>query len=275
MSERSLSISENPVISLPENISCRESNRKKKSVEFNSNLKVILIPSVIDYKAAALIQNLWWSNSDYRSFEASAFSEIKIFSVNEGINLSTARKILYQPILHSASPNSSVTVFEDAILSSSSYEEDIYYDLSPPISDVKTVEEASLENDDYSNGFIQKKISRRNTISSVSSDGNLSKLASANSTIFASAPSNSNLSRLPSSLDDALLSLCVPLTDIFPISFKERDRRCHGGKRRDKSSGSSLAASWLNDIGMGVASVLALTLVLLPALVSFETLHNS
>lgn len=70
---------------------------KKRAVNFGESLKVVLIPSRIDYKDAGLVGNLWWSSSDFRSFQKAAFNEIRLFSVFEGVKMETARKRLYQP----------------------------------------------------------------------------------------------------------------------------------------------------------------------------------
>lgn len=213
-------------------------NKKiKKSVTFNTNLRVILIPSIVDYHAAGLTKHLWWCGADYQTFQASAFSEIKLLSVFEGIGLNAARKLLYQPE-HSRDErqHAQMTSFHNAM------------------------EKDRSDNDDMleSNALLTKSsIScQKSALRAVSSDGNLkSKYEQWDSCKGSPSPKAS------SALDDAL-SLCVPLKEYIQMSLSDNSR----GKRNMRRRGR-----WLDsDVSVGLASAVALGLLLVPVVFGLE-----
>jgi hypothetical protein len=73
------------------------SNSEKKNVTFLPTIKLILIPSRGEFKAAGLNNLLWWTGNDFFGFQQSAHSEIRLLSSYENIGMKEARKKLYQP----------------------------------------------------------------------------------------------------------------------------------------------------------------------------------
>ena len=71
--------------------------QRRKIVEFNNALRVVLVPTRSEYKSAGLNPTLWWNSSDYFGFQQSAHSEIMLLSSFEKIDTKTARRKLYQP----------------------------------------------------------------------------------------------------------------------------------------------------------------------------------
>ena len=69
----------------------------KRNVYFDPFLKVILVPSRGEYKCAGLCPILWWTSSDFFSFQQSAHSEVRLLSAFENIGGKEARIKLYQP----------------------------------------------------------------------------------------------------------------------------------------------------------------------------------
>ena len=70
---------------------------ERRNVCFDPFLKVILVPSRGEYKCAGLCPILWWTSSDFFSFQQSAHSEVRLLSAFENIGGREARKKLYQP----------------------------------------------------------------------------------------------------------------------------------------------------------------------------------
>ena len=70
-------------------------SKKNSTVEFNKFSKVVLIPSRQEYKS--VIGELWWDRSDYSSFQQSASSELRLFSICENVCFQEAKRKLYQP----------------------------------------------------------------------------------------------------------------------------------------------------------------------------------
>jgi len=69
----------------------------KKKVHFESAVRVILIPSRIEYLAAGLMPILWWEKNDFTLFKRSAVAELVSFMRLRGISsYKEAMKILYQ-----------------------------------------------------------------------------------------------------------------------------------------------------------------------------------
>lgn len=224
------------------NINDRTTTKRKKSVSFNTNLRVILIPSVVDYHAAGLTKHLWWCGADYQTFQASAFSEIKLLSVFEGIGLNAARKLLYQPD-HSRNEkqHAQITSFHNAM-------------------------GAHLTDNDEMNEnntlLTKSSIScQKSALRAVSSDGNLkAKYEQWDSSKSPSSP------RISSAFDEAL-SLCVPLKEYIQISLTDNAR----GKRNMRRRGR-----WLDsDVSVGLASAVALGLLLVPVVFGLEKYMQS
>ena len=70
----------------------------KRSVVFQPLVRVVLIPSRREYAAADLLTTLWWEDSDYSFFKATAVSELRALMIAKGItNLKEAIMELYQP----------------------------------------------------------------------------------------------------------------------------------------------------------------------------------
>ena len=60
---------------------------RPRSVCFNPQMRLILIPCIHEYKAAKLVDQLWWSSGDYFAFQNSAHSEIRQMAIFEGAAL--------------------------------------------------------------------------------------------------------------------------------------------------------------------------------------------
>ena len=185
---------------------------KKKSVVFDDHLRVILIPSVVDYRAASLIQSMWWSSSDYKAFEEAAFSELKLFAINAGIGLKAARSMLYQPLSQAA--NHCVKAYYESFYSCESSSDS--YDSSDSL-------------DECSYPFLSEE-----------------ELSESRKLIM-------------SKFDDAMLSLCVPLRELLPMTFPNRR------SRRSSRSSATDCMYWLGDLSVGFVSAVLFVLVLLPS----------
>lgn len=234
--------------------------QQRKAVNFSTNLKVVLIPSIIDYKSAGIVQSLWWTGADYSSFYASACSEIKLLSVFEGIDIQDAKNRLYQP-----STEDLINSTQMETVPSNDSDDLFFIGLETEDNDNKmSIEEQADESQTirFGNSF-QMQVSRKQ----FSSDGNLAKysveesnpkLNSSSSRISLSTSS----SLFPTSLDDALLWICVPLSDFFPTSFKER--QFGRNKKRRKNQGLMKEFSF----GFGIASCFAITTIVLIPLFS-------
>jgi hypothetical protein len=70
----------------------------KKHLRFQPAVRVVLIPSRTEYTAADLNIELWWDDSDYSAFKASAVLELKALMRSRNLcNSKEAIRILYQP----------------------------------------------------------------------------------------------------------------------------------------------------------------------------------
>lgn len=182
--------------------SLASSSRNAKKVSFNANLRVVLIPSIVDYYSAGLKSHLWWEGADYKSFQASAFSELKLLSVFEGIDFHSAKKILYQPC-----QASSCTI--------------------PDCCNIDAVEDRTYSSAD--DPYLLSSIDSKDI------DGSSSICQS----------------------EDAL-SLCVPLNNLQPLPDVDKARYKRNLRKRPR----------LRDLSIGVASVIALGLLLIPIAMS-------
>lgn len=66
-----------------------------RSVSFNSRVTVVLIPERREIKEAQC--DLWWTRSDFSSFQQAAHNEIRLYSLYENVNCKEAKNLLYQP----------------------------------------------------------------------------------------------------------------------------------------------------------------------------------
>ena len=193
----------------------------KRIVNFNLDLKVILVPSRGEYRCAGLCPILWWSSSDFFSFQQSAHSEVRLLSAFENIGGKEARKKLYQPN-HQCS--SDFEVLENMCATT-----DDYYLSDEENDDASDVEEASAplnpekddniksETVDPSPRIIIKtafhKVSSLDCISAslrhneLASEQNSPNLSPKNQ----SSASKTNLRDFEDRAEDFHLQLCVPL----------------------------------------------------------------
>lgn len=171
--------------------------KKPFGVNFNSLLKVVLIPSREEYRKAQC--DLWWTGNDFFSFKQAARSEIKLLAIYENICMTEARRKLYQP-------GEKNTTLEDN-------EDDSYY---------------NKENDSESQMLSPgPKISAKQSLHTVSSIPSINKLTD--------SPDSTEISRKKLSLDDQFFNenlreehdcwLCVPLEEPGILSTKERPSR--------------------------------------------------
>lgn len=71
---------------------------EKKKVKFQPAVRVVLIPSRSEYATADITVELWWDDSDYSAFKASAVTELKALMRSKNIcNSKEAIRLLYQP----------------------------------------------------------------------------------------------------------------------------------------------------------------------------------
>ena len=224
-----------------------------RNVKFHSQLKVVLIPSVSDYSAAGLTNVLWWKSTDYKTFQEAAASELKMLSICEGIELSLARKILYQPQVANSPQQQAASSIEDALGVTCYREDALKSDDSPmnPSSPLSPTSPSSRTDIVYTCGSQSNQLTKR------SSDGNLHHIV--DSTMSSNRTNTKSNRSRNNSFDEALLSLCVPLTDLFPLSSKEK-----------RSSSKKRNAKWLKEVGLGIAFSMCLALVLIPTLVGVE-----
>ncbi|CAM9653021.1 unnamed protein product [Heterosigma akashiwo] len=62
------------IFSTSRSMSCPELAKK---VEFEDNVRVVLIPSHKDYDEIIPLSSIWWTNADYKAFAASALQTYK------------------------------------------------------------------------------------------------------------------------------------------------------------------------------------------------------
>jgi hypothetical protein len=82
---------------------------KSCKINFNNAVRVVLIPTREEYRAAGLSDVMWWDDSDYKSFKDSALTELRNLVQKRGkMDTKTALSILYQP-----NPNNIDEILED------------------------------------------------------------------------------------------------------------------------------------------------------------------
>lgn len=78
--------------------SASNQNKVKDKITFNNAVRVVLIPTRDEYRAAGLSDVMWWEDSDYSNFKESAMNELKNLVQARGkMDTKTALNILYQP----------------------------------------------------------------------------------------------------------------------------------------------------------------------------------
>jgi hypothetical protein len=83
---------------LPKRISSSELPMKtSKQVRFSDTCRVVLIPSLKEYRSLGLHLDMWWDEKDYRSFKVSARQEVSNFISSFGGDIKSIMKQLYQP----------------------------------------------------------------------------------------------------------------------------------------------------------------------------------
>ena len=74
-----------------------EIKEESKRVRFYGKVKVVLVPSLQEYKQANLDSLLWWNSSDYAFFKDSAIADVKRFlRMNSHLDARKALALLLQ-----------------------------------------------------------------------------------------------------------------------------------------------------------------------------------
>ena len=55
--------------------------KQKKIVHFHSTVKVVLIPDRREFEEHDLIQELWWTGSDYKSFKSELSRSVREYMI--------------------------------------------------------------------------------------------------------------------------------------------------------------------------------------------------
>jgi len=202
---------------------------EQKGVKWCSG-NMVLIPSRNEYISAGLNPILWWTRDDYNSFKQSANSEIRLFSVHEGINMKEASKKLYQP--------------QACDLTNDSYsEDDDYYmeDVDDAIDDNTSFDEVNGDNNN------ELPLQRSDSLDCMSSlkqhvnNGSPKKclLRAKDSAEFLTAFKHSSEIKTP----DEYLSFCVPLKE--PVVLIEKESRMREGKKKNDLSSIIVLGSFV------------------------------
>jgi len=75
----------------------KEDVRLKRSIKFDSKVRVILIPTRQEYCDVGLGEALWWSSSDYGFFKESAGRELRAMLELYGMDAKAVLAQMYQP----------------------------------------------------------------------------------------------------------------------------------------------------------------------------------
>lgn len=71
--------------------------KMKKKIKFSPSVRVVLIPTAIEYEEANICDLIWWKDADYRLFKQDAVQELKSFLIERpDLNAKEAIKLLYQ-----------------------------------------------------------------------------------------------------------------------------------------------------------------------------------
>jgi hypothetical protein len=83
---------------LPKRVSSSDLPMKtSKQVRFSDTCRVVLIPSLKEYRSLGLHLDMWWDEKDYRYFKRSARQEVSNFVSSFGGDIKSIMKQLYQP----------------------------------------------------------------------------------------------------------------------------------------------------------------------------------
>ena len=195
-----------------------------KNVCFNPLLRVILVPSRVEYKCAGLCPILWWTSSDFFSFQQSAHSEVRLLSAFENIGGREARKKLYQP---NHTVNAELDVLENMCATSDDYylsdeEKDDISDNEDPYDELLANDGRSEECSDTNNSpgmLTQTAFHKVSSLDCISASLRHAELPVSE---MGRVPTNSSAGLNQSSRmsweesdeldEDSHLQLCVPLT---------------------------------------------------------------
>jgi len=79
-------------------INCFFIQRDDKRVNFNTCIKIILIPDREFISSNNLTKYLWWDNDDLKMFRKESILEVKtLIDRNPSMKINDAFKLLYQP----------------------------------------------------------------------------------------------------------------------------------------------------------------------------------
>lgn len=206
----------------------------QKGVKWCSG-NMVLIPSRNEYMSAGLNPILWWTRDDYNSFKQSANSEIRLFSVHEGINMKEASKKLYQP--------------QACDLTDDSYnEDDDYYveDVEDAIDDNTSTDEVTGDNNNERNEC-SFPLQRSDSLDCMSSLKQHEQNGSPKRCLMRAKDSAEFLSSFKHSSEiitpDEYLSFCVPLKE--PVVLIEKETRKREGKKKNDLSSIIVLGSFV------------------------------
>lgn len=207
-----------------------ESCKSGRSVSFNTRVTVVLIPERREIKEAQC--DLWWTRSEFSSFQQAAHNEIRLYSLYENVNCKEAKNLLYQPNQAEAEGNI----------------EDDYVEIDEEQLDMNS-RDSELEEADFSTGLASpSKLMRHvDSVSLLSSYEENPVEPPALMTAKSSLPNFAVIERTPSvSYEDPdfYVSLCVPSVEFDSLSTKETlcggtavQSSSRGSHRIDQSSG--------------------------------------
>jgi len=70
--------------------------KKRGELRFCQSVKVVLIPSMVEYRKAELVQHMWWRDEDYSFFKKEAIAEIRSLMSERDCTVKEASVALYQ-----------------------------------------------------------------------------------------------------------------------------------------------------------------------------------
>ena len=113
--------------------------KPSRNVSFSERVRVVLVPSRLEYKQAKLIPLLWWNGEEYLSFQQQAYSELRLFSTSENIDMKQARVRLYQQ--QNTSTDKSIDIFSSATTSAKNTTDDDFDNYFTDAEDMSSDEE--------------------------------------------------------------------------------------------------------------------------------------
>lgn len=190
-----------------------EGPEQKRCVSFNTRVTVVLIPERKEILEAQC--DLWWSRSDYSSFQQSAHSKIRLFALYENIDCKEAKTILYQP-------NQTVDSVED--------NDDDFCDTAEDFDMISRDSEIE-EKDSCTPSALMRHVDSVSLLSAYNNNTDPTPMKK-------SMSSGINLAEvakvLPSASEDPFfyVSLCVPSKESAPLVTKEHVRNKASGQCR-------------------------------------------